>query len=196
MVLGTPKMNWQDGSHTPAVSHASTGASFSLEERGKMPNYRAYLIEWPTNTGVSFWVPTSSELHNPLQTCCARIYIVLLKPFFYASGQFAFGFAMISIITGIAMCILGFVGSSIRPFQIAGPLCISVGILVYIIGCLVSCGEFSYFQNALTQKALHDRTTHALNHLAKEDVIKWIQTEHETLEEFRQLSLVILNRRR
>ena len=189
-------MKLLDGSHTPAFSHTSTGDSFSLEERGKVSNNRAYLQESPSNSGVAIWVTTPSKPKNPLQSCFARIHIVLIQPFFYACGQFAFGFAMISIIAGIAMCIWGFVGSSIRPFQISGPLCISVGILIYIIGCFVTCGEFSHFQKALTQKALQDRTTHALNHLAKEEVIKWIQTEHETLEEFRQLSLVILNRRR
>ena len=103
---------------------------------------------------------------------------------------------MISVVAGATMYTSGYFGNSIRAYQIAGPLSIGVGILIYIIGCFVCCGKCLQFENALAHKSLKNKTTAALNHLAKEEVIKLVQTEQKVLEQFRRLSTAILDRRR
>ena len=102
---------------------------------------------------------------------------------------------MISIVAGVTMCTWGYFGSSIRAYQIAGPLCIGVGALIYIIGCFVCCGKCLQFENALAHNTLKNRATAALNHLTKEEVIKWVQTERKVLESFQRLSSAVLDRR-
>lgn len=54
---------------------------------------------------------------------CRQCYKVAI-PVLGLMGQCMFGLAMLFIVAGIALCIWGYVGTSITPFQIAGPICI------------------------------------------------------------------------
>ena len=183
----------QQGTHSAASNHPSAATALNADEHRQVPNYRTCLRDTNTNACASLWDTEQSEPQTSLKSRCTKLYAGFLKPFFYATGQCTFGMAMISIIAGITMCIWGFAGSSIRIFQIAGPLCITAGVLIYVIGCFVCCGECSHLERALAQKALKNKTTNVLGYLAKEEVIRWIQTEQKIFEEFRQVSVAILN---
>ena len=94
------------------------------------------------------------------------------------------------------MCIWGYVGNTIYAFQIAGPLCVGAGILIYTTGFFVCCIDCLNYERVLGQKTLERKATNALNYLAKEEVIKWLQSKHTILEKFRKLSSSILDERR
>ena len=119
-----------------------------------------------------------------------------LHPRLNAVGQCAFGIALLSITVGIYLCVWAFLGSSSLPLRIAGPICVRVGILIYVARCFVYCGECTHFHRAMSQNALESKTRDTLSHLATENVIKWIQSEQRILEEFRNLSSIILDNRR
>ena len=189
-------MKVQQGTRSTASNHPSAATALNAEGHHRAPNYRTCFRDTTTNVGASWWLTARIEPQSSLKSRCTRLYTGFLAPFFYSTGQCGFGLAMISIIAGVTLCIWGFAGSSTRAFQIAGPLCITAGVLIYIIGCFVCCGECSNLENALAQKALENKTTNALGYLAKEEVIRWIQTEQNIFEEFRQVSVAILNSNR
>ena len=187
-------MKLKEGSK--AARNPSASTALNREDKHEVPNYSACPQDQPTHAGVSIWVTRPIRPASPFQTCCGRVYRIFLEPFFYAAGQCAFGIAMLSIITGVALCIWGYMGSSNDPFKIAGPLCIGIGVLIYVVGCFVCCGECSRYEKALAQRALENKTTSVLDHLAKDEVIRWMQSDQRVYEEFRQLSSSILDRRR
>ena len=125
-------------------------------------------------------------------SCYRRLYSVAqsLLPIF---GQCMFGVAMLLIMAGIALCIWGYVGEDIRPFQIFGPVSIGVGFLIYFVGCLICCREYSAFERNAKERAKREKARRGLDILADEDIVQWIQNEPEMYDDFKQVAAQILN---
>ena len=100
---------------------------------------------------------------------------------------------MLLIITGIALCIWGYLGTAIRPFQIYGPVCIGAGLAVYVLGCILCCREYPNYERRLAEQRKHEVVRRALDTLKDRDMISWLQGEPELHEEFRQIAKEIIN---
>ena len=100
---------------------------------------------------------------------------------------------MLFLIAGIALCIWGYLGTAIRPFQIFGPVCIGIGVVVYIIGCLLCCKEYPDYNAKLKETRSKAHVTEAIKTLKQTEMIQWIQTEPEVYEEFKELAIQVLN---
>ena len=87
------------------------------------------------------------------------------KPSLRTVGQCLFGLAMLFLIAGIALCIWGYLGTAIRPFQIFGPVCIGIGVVVYIIGCLLCCKEYPDYNAKLKETRSKAHVTEAIKNL-------------------------------
>jgi hypothetical protein len=77
--------------------------------------------------------------------------------------------------------------------QIFGPVCVGVGLLIYVAGCVLCCREFPAFERTLARKAQQEHARQAVQLLAKPDVIDWIQGEPEVYDQFRLVAAKILN---
>ncbi|ELU01264.1 hypothetical protein CAPTEDRAFT_224312 [Capitella teleta] len=163
----------------PQVPTAST----SLSPQG--PTYDSC-------SSAHMWVSSVRPKNNESSSCCSGC-ARMLRPTLQALSQCMFGLAMLFLISGIALCIWGYVGTAIRPFQISGPVCIGAGCLIYVSGCVLCCRETPAFERTLERKAREDRTRRAIEVLAGSDVIDWIQSEPELYEDFRELSTRILH---
>ena len=104
-----------------------------------------------------------------------------------------FGVAMLLIMAGIALCIWGYVGEDIRPFQIFGPVSIGVGFVIYFIGCLLCCREYTAFEKSVQQRAKREKARKALQLLSDNEVVQWIQSEAEMYEDLKQVASQILS---
>ena len=65
----------------------------------------------------------TSPCTGAAKACCRHCYKFAI-PALGLLGQCMFGIAMLFIISGVALCIWGYAGTSILSFQIAGPICI------------------------------------------------------------------------
>ena len=81
------------------------------------------------------WVTApSTQPQSPCTAAAAKFwrhFYRLAQPTLQTLGQCMFGLAMLFIIAGIALCIWGYVGTAIRPFQIFGPVCIGMSIWTF-----------------------------------------------------------------
>ena len=100
---------------------------------------------------------------------------------------------MLFLIAGIALCIWGYLGTAIRLFQILGPVCIGIGIVVYIIGCILCCKEYPDYDVKLRETHRKAHIKEAIKTLKQTGVIQWIQGEPEVYEEFKELAMQVLN---
>ena len=100
---------------------------------------------------------------------------------------------MLFIIAGIALCIWGYLGTAIRPFQIFGPVCIGVGIAIYVLGCILCCREYPEYERSLRETERQEKVRRALKTMSEKEAIEWIQQEPEVYDDFRQLAMQILN---
>ena len=137
--------------------------------------------------------------HPPVSQCtsafllfCRSIYR-LWKPTLRTVGQCLFGLAMLFLIAGIALCIWGYLGTAIRPFQIFGPVCIGIGVVIYIIGCILCCRDYPDYEHNLKENEKKEKARQAIKILKQKDVIEWIQGEPEIYDEFKQLASQVLN---
>ena len=144
------------------------------------------------------WVTAPSST-QPQTLCTAaarsfwRYFYCVAQPALRSLGQCMFGLAILFIIAGIALCIWGYVGTPIRPFQIFGPVCIGIGLLIYIIGCLLCCREYPAFEKTLQKKVQQEKARRAVELLGKPEVIEWIQGEPELYDDFRIVATKMLN---
>ena len=76
----------------------------------------------------------------------SSLYICLTRISAVCISQLLFVVAMIFLLAGVAMCIWGYLGIAIRPFQIFGPACIGAGFSVYLFGCLLCCRHRSAYE--------------------------------------------------
>lgn len=171
-------------------------ASTSLSEQRPHTSYHScgHGSSAPGHTAPKafMWVTSCpNEPKSPMRSCWRHLYQVAL-PTLRTLGQCMFGFAMLFIIAGIALCIWGYVGTAIKPFQIFGPLCIAIGCLIYVSGCILCCREYPAFERTLQRKAREEKTRRSIDFLGTPEVIEWIQTEPEVFEEFREISTRIL----
>ncbi len=100
---------------------------------------------------------------------------------------------MLFLIAGIALCIWGYLGTAIRQFQIFGPVCIGIGAVVYIIGCILCCRDYPDYEHNLKETERKEKARQAMKTLKQKEVIEWMQGEPEVYEEFKQLAIQILN---
>ena len=139
------------------------------------------------------------DSHPPVSQCTSAFLLFwrsiyrLWKPTLRTVGQCLFGLAMLFLIAGIALCIWGYLGTAIRPFQIFGPVCIGIGVIVYIIGCLLCCRDYPDYEHNLKESERKEKTRQAIKTLKQKDVIEWMQGEPEIYEEFKQLAVQVLN---
>ena len=99
---------------------------------------------------------------------------------------------MLFLIAGIALCIWGYLGTAIRSFQIFGPVSIGLGIVIYIIGCILCCKEYPD-DIKLKETQEREAVTEALNTLKQPGVLQWMQSDPEICEEFKDLATKVLN---
>ena len=133
------------------------------------------------------------ETSWPWLDSAASCWRTVWPPTLRTIGQCLFGLAMMCIIAGIALCIWGYLGEAIRPFQIFGPVCIGGGLVIYVIGCILCCREYPSYEKNLIEAERQEKARKALNTLAQKEVIEWLQGEPDLYEEFRQISAQILN---
>lgn len=152
----------------------------------------------PCSPVYVMWVtaPNASQPQTPCaaaaQSCCRACYRIA-QPTLRTLGQCMFGIAMLFIIAGIALCIWGYVGTPIRPFQIFGPVCVGIGLLIYVVGCVLCCRQFPAFERTLQKKAQQENARKAVELLGKAEVIDWIHGEPEVYEQFRLVAAKVLN---
>ena len=189
-------MKLKSGTHLPASSHLLAKQPTGPKQGNNGPNYRP-CIQYPQGTfGEHVWVKDLSEAKSLKVTCCTRLNRAILQPVLCFVGQCAFGLALLSITVGISLCVWGFLGSSKLLLRIAGPICIGFGIIIYVTGCFICCGERSKLDQYLARNALENKTRETLSHLASTDVIRFIQSEPKMFEDFTNLSSIILEERR
>ncbi len=97
------------------------------------------------------------------------------------------------LIAGIALCIWGYLGTAIPPFQIFGPVCIGIGIAVYIVGCILCCRDSPAYEQNLKEAERQEKARRAIKTLKQKEVIEWLQGEPEVYEDFKQLAIQVLN---
>lgn len=138
------------------------------------------------------WI--SSEPLKPETQCASawRCFYRFAQPTLRTMGQCMFGLAMLIIIAGIALCIWGYVGAAIVQFQVLGPVCIGIGVLIYVVGCIMCCREYPAFEKALRVKAKQEKTRRAIELLADREVVEWIQEEPELYQQFKFVSDTII----
>ena len=116
---------------------------------------------------------------------CCRLLWRAAGPALRVLGQCMYGLAMLTIIAGIALCIWGYVGTPIRQFQIVGPLCIAVGVLVYVMGCVLCCREFPAFDRTLKRREKEEKIRQAVDLLGQAEIIEWIRSDPQLYNELR-----------
>ncbi len=193
--------------YTPLRRHASESSSAMPVSYSLDQNLSSQMPSCPRSAGsckssssmgtlnplprdeIVMWVssPATPEGRwDSVRVCLARARGYL--PGVKTVGQCLFGLAMLLLMAGIALCIWGFVGTAIPPFQIAGPLCLGIGLLIYAMGCVLCCRERPVFSGRLEKEALRHQTRQALRVLERDDVIRLIQDDPSMYSDFRQLS--------
>ena len=127
-----------------------------------------------------------------MDSCCQPI-CRIFRPVYRIFSQCIFGFAMLFIIIGVALCIWGYIGEKIRAFQILGPSLIGSGLLVYVIGCVLCCKDYPVFAKKLQEKHRREKTDKILQFLSRPEVINYLRSEPKAYSEFKILSNKILN---
>ena len=135
--------------------------------------------------------PQVSPFTTFLLSC--KAFCRFCKPTLRTVGQCLFGLAMLFLIAGIALCIWGYLGTAITPFQLFGPICIGLGIVIYVIGCILCCKEYPDYDTKLKESQRKEAVTEALKTLKQVSLIQWMQGEPEIYEEFKELATRILN---
>ena len=178
----------------PSASHHADipDSIYDIQDRSLETCRPLGLPDISTHNQTLMWVTTSPTQPQSLCASCWRHFYRLAQPTVRTLGQCMFGIAMLFIMTGIALCIWGFVGDSIKPFQIYGPVCIGAGFFIYIIGCVLCCREYPAFERILHKKARQEKTRRAVDLLGDKDVVEWIQNEPEVYD-FREVATRILH---
>ena len=146
---------------------------------------RRYLaINWAMKMMEETQSTTNTRDRRGKRHCCSL-------PKFRFCGQCIFGLAIVFILAGIAFCIWGYLGVAIRPFQVSGPVCIGLGLLIYVVDCVL-CWRGRQPDGGGGQNADEDslRTTIAL--LAKPGTAERIRSEPQLHEYFQRVSETIL----
>lgn len=158
-------------------------------------SYNVPLDEKPSFPDPLMW----EHKHPPVSQCTSAVLLFcrslyrLWKPTLRTVGQCLFGLAMLFLIAGIALCIWGYLGTAIRQFQIFGPVCIGIGVVVYIIGCILCCRDYPDYELNLKETERQEKARQAMKTLKQKEVIEWIQGEPEVYDEFKELAIQILN---
>ena len=134
-------------------------------------------------------IPDHKQVHFQWTNRVYRILVPTLKVF----GQCMLGLAIILILIGVALCIWGYVGEPIRPFQIFGPLCIAIGLLIYISGCIMCCRKHPTCSRTLGDKVKKERIQEAITLLMDGGIISYIQKEPDLLEDFKEVTSRVLD---
>ena len=137
------------------------------------------------------WV-TTSQTDTTLWTKCLRHIHRHAEPTLRTCGQCMFCFAMLLVLSGIALCIWGFVGEPIYIFQIVGPTCIGCGFLIYFLGCMLCYRKHPQFERSIRIRSQNEKTRQIIDFLKNKDAVEIIQNGPNVLEDFREIASKII----